>query len=328
MSVAPCNCFVAQHPRADDISEALQGGEDPRLVAARFGIGKSKAYEHRQHLRAAGATATPARPVQAPPVPHAAPTLAAPRTAEPFRGTVEPRVESDGTNEPTNVPTSAITSRALPMEPPASRYATAVAAAVELITDGRWRPAHVDALVQKYGLAKNSARSAHAEAVRHIQLNMGDYLARQGVSAAYVTHQRDEAKAQSRTAIRHAERWRGQEAEAQKAADKLEDRERFAMLDMAARFGMLATKYDLAAEKWSAQSLAHQRHLDDVLCLKTPNLTQINIGESGPVLLEKFGAALAARFAGRPDVLRELEAAVAAIEGGDAGAIETTGEAA
>lgn len=332
--MSACNCFVAQHPKATEISEALQSGEDPRLVATRFGFGKSKAYEHRQHLRAAGATATPARPAAAPPAPPAAPPLAAVPPVEPFRGTVEPRVESGGMNEPTNVPTGAITSRARPAEAPQgaplSRYATAVAACVELIMDSRWRAGHVDALAQKYGLAKSSARSAHAEAVRHIQLNMGDYVARQAVSASYVTQQRDDAKAQSRTAMRHAERWRGQETEAQAAADKLTGPERFAALDQAARFGMLATKYDLAAEKWSAQGLAHQRHLDDVLCLRTPSLTQVNVGGGGDglALLEKFGGLLAERFRDRPDVLREIEAAVSAASGGGGEVIDATGEAA
>lgn len=325
-----CGCFVAQHPKAAEISEALRSGEDPRLVAARFGFGKSMAYEHRQHLRGLATQAAPAKPPAPAPAPPAAPVP----PVEPFRGTVEPRVESGGMSEPTNVPTGAITSRARPGEapqgPPLSRYATAVAACVELIMDSRWRAGHVDALAQKYGLAKSSARSAHAEAVRHIQLNMGDYVARQAVSASYVTQQRDDAKAQSRTAMRHAERWRGQETEAQAAADKLTGPERFAALDQAARFGMLATKYDLAAEKWSAQGLAHQRHLDDVLCLRTPSLTQVNVGGGGDglALLEKFGGLLAERFRDRPDVLREIEAAVSAASGGGGDVIDATGEAA
>jgi hypothetical protein len=67
-----------------------------------------------------------------------------------------------------------------------------------------------------------------------------------------------------------------------------------------------------------AQALAHQRHLDDVLCLRSPrevNAVQNNFG-TGDVgaTFARFAAALARRFAGRPEVLAELEAAAAELE--------------
>lgn len=339
-----CNCFVAQHPQAAAIDAALGAGEDPRRIAERFGIGKSKVYEHRGHLRAGatpgreGATVAPAEPggTAAPPPPKTPAAPPAKPAVERSMENVERRMESGGT-----VSTApAITSRALPSEatpaPTAtatlSPYATAVAAAMELVTTGKWRPAHVEALSQRFGIARNSARAAHAEATRHLQMNMGDYAARQAVSAAYVTRQRDDAKAQSAMALRHADQWREREHEAEGRAAKKDGDERFAALKEAAHFGLLATKYDLSAEKWSAQALAHQRHLDDILCLRSPReMTQNNfaIGSDGLAMLERFGAALAARFADRPDVAREIDETASAVAGGsDSVAIDTTGEAA
>jgi hypothetical protein len=163
---------------------------------------------------------------------------------------------------------------------------------------------------------------------------MGGYLEKLAASAMLVMAERDTAKAESKNAKVHAERWRRQEREAQEAADKLDDKERFAMLETAARFGMLATKYDLSAEKWSAQALSHQRHLDDVLCLRGPKeATQnvFNINANDMAKFEAFGRAMAARFASEPEVLRAIEEAAGAVMlavSGDAAAITTTGEAA
>lgn len=225
-----------------------------------------------------------------------------------------------------------LTARALPpVGPPGGAYAAAVQTIIGLKVNGAWRATHVEAVGAKMGLARSSVRAAHAEAVRHLQMGMGDYLARQATSALWVTKERDAAKDQATAAQKNAERWRRQEREAQDMADRLDGKERFAALDQAARFGMLATKYDLSAEKWSAQALAHQRELNDVLCLRGPKaLTQINLGGDGDSgdALAKFGAELARRCEGRPDVLAVINAAVEAIEQGGGEVIEATGEAA
>jgi hypothetical protein len=328
MSETSCDCFVARHQHAGEIDAALRGGEDPRAVAARFGIGKSRVYEHRKHLLGDGPTPAarpspePARPLPMAPVE---------RSMEPVER-VERRVEPGGTSGAK----APVTPRALPVaEVPKSPYASAVAEALELVSVGQWRAHHVPDLAQRFGLARNTVRTAYNEAIRHLQLDMGGYLAKQATSAAYVVRERDEAKAESRRAKEHAERWRKQEREAQEEADKLEGKERIAALETAARFGLLATKYDLSAEKWSAQALAHQRHLDDVLCLRMPkevSATQINLGGDGSAKLEEFAGALAARLRGRPDLLAEIDAAAEAVERGqdpgDAAAIVTTAEAA
>lgn len=348
---APCNCFVARHPKAAEIDAALLRGDDPRDVAARYDLGKSRVYDHRKHLRDAGITGpapevvpSPApSPPPAPPAaaldgakdaPSSSPAPSAPSPpAEPVKRppappversmeSVEPRMESRGMDVEVPAGPSLISARALPQEASSgpvpsvvmSPYTTAVKAAVALITDGKWRAGHVDALVEKYGIARNTARSAHAEAVRHLQMNMGDYGARQAVSAAYVVSQRDAAKAQSTNALRHADRWRAEENRAQEAAAKMSGEERQEKLKEAAHYGLLATKYDLSAEKWSAQALAHQRHLDDVLCLRSPK-NNFGAGASdGGAMVARLAAALARRFRDRPDVLADLEAAAAELE--------------
>lgn len=331
-----CGCFVAHHPRAAEIDVALRSGEDPRALAARFSIGKSRLYEHRRHLGAAPAADATTPPGRSPP---GVPVLSEPAqppepSVERFHGTVESRVESGGTIVP-RVPGPA---RALPTATPSGGLRTGYIQAIEenlgLITEGRWRAAHVKDIAEKCGLSVDRGRHAYHEATRHLQLNMGGYLQKQATSAAWTVRQRDEARARAESATAHAERWRRQEQEAQEAADKLAGKERMAALDTAARFGLLATKYDLSAEKWSAQALAHQRHLDDVLCLRSPkevSATQINIGGDGLVLFERFGVLLAARFKGQPDVLAELAAAAAEAKRGwpgDEAAIDAIGEAA
>ena len=240
-------------------------------------------------------------------------------------------MESGGMDVARSLTEPVLTARALPPAgPPGGAYAAAVQTIIGLKVNGAWRATHVEAVGAKMGLARSSVRAAHAEAVRHLQMGMGDYLARQATSALWVTKERDAAKDQAEGAKKNAERWRRQEREAQDMADRLEGKERFAALDQAARFGMLATKYDLSAEKWSAQALAHQRELNDVLCLRGPKaLTQINLGEGdGGDALAKFGAELARRCEGRPDVLAVINAAVEAIEQGGGEVIEATGEAA
>lgn len=349
MSAGTCNCFVARHPDAAAIDAALLRGEDPRDVAARFSVGKSRVYDHRKHLRADGAAAAPARhqdapeasPAPAEPIPPSGPakrTAAPPveRSTEPVER-VERRVESGGMDAARDVQAApSLTARALPAEGvPGGAYATAVQTIVGLKVSGAWRATHVEAMSIKFGLAKTSVRAAHAEAVRHLQMGMGDYLARQTTSALWTTKERDAAKDQAEAAKKHAERWRRQEREAQEAADRLEGKERFAALDQAARFGMLATKYDLSAEKWGMQALAHQRQSDEVLCLRGPKelhlSQQNNFGaEATSATLAQFAAALARRFADQPEILAALDEAAAELERepGDTAAIVTTGEAA
>lgn len=71
--MSACNCFVARHPKAAQIHAELGRGDDPREVARRYGIGKTKVYEHKKHLQGAGMGASsgpdPAartRPVRSP----------------------------------------------------------------------------------------------------------------------------------------------------------------------------------------------------------------------------------------------------------------------
>lgn len=331
-----CNCFVARHPRAAEIDAALLAGKDPRDVAGQFGLGKSKVYEHRKHLQAGAPAAplAPGQPPESPGRPQTTQNRSKSRSAESVES-VEPRVETGGTDSTGRPPPTAITPRALPSDGAiSSAYGGAVARSLELIASAQWRPSHVVEIAERFGLARSTARSAHAEAVRHLQLDMGGYQERQGVSAAYVTRERDAAKEQSLVAQKHAERWRAQEREAQELADAKEGDERIAALDKAARFGLLATKYDLSAEKWSAQALAHQRHLDDILCLRSPKEATQNVFHlSGdPAMFERFASLLAARFSDRPDILAALDDAAAEIEKsvdqGSPPVIDTTGVAA
>jgi len=375
-TTTPCGCFVSKHERAAEIDEALLRGDDPREVASQFKIGKSRVYEHRTHLRngTPPATGTPALASAAGEAPDTEGTVTASAsevtkaarepTSRPLASTalsqpqspversMEPAIAVETTvpqrgirgmengteRQATTVPSTAITARALPGGTVQSAYQGAVARSLSLITGSEWRPGHVAQIAIEFGLSRASVRAAHAEAARHLQLDMGGYLERQAVSAAYVTAKRDEASAQSALAKSHAERWRAQEREAQDRADTLQGADqidtRIETLKTAAHFGMLATKYDLSAEKWSAQALAHQRHLDDILCLKGPKEATQNVFNLGsdPALFEKFAALLAAKFRDRPDVLAELDAAAAEIErGSEPGAsqvIDAVGEAA
>jgi hypothetical protein len=100
-------------------------------------------------------------------------------------------------------------------------------------------------------------------------------------------------------------------------------KERMIALDRAAHMGLLATKYDLSAEKWSALALKAQQHHDDVLCLLGPkSATQININANA-IDFERFARALCRRFAHRPDVLAEIDQAVTEIEHGGVVVVES-----
>lgn len=244
-------------------------------------------------------------------------------------------MESGGTSVAQSFPDTPGPPRALPVAVPQAAlptgYLQAVDACLGLLMEGQWRTSHVRGIAEKFGLSVDRARHAYHEATRHVQLDMGGYLQKQATSSAWVTKQRNEARSRAESADKHAERWRRQEREAQERADKLRDEERMAALNEAARFGLLATKYDLSAEKWSAQALAHQRHLDDVLCLRSPkelHMTQNNMLNGGGETLARFATALARRFRDRPEVLAALEEAAAEIEAVGDGVIETTGEAA
>lgn len=207
---------------------------------------------------------------------------------------------------------------------PGTGYLQAIDACLGLITERRWRPNHIRAIADRFGISVDRARHAFHEATRHLQLDMGGYVQKQATSATWIAGQRDEARARADSATANAERWRRQEREAQDAADKLPaGKERFAMLQTAAHFGLLATRYDLSAEKWGAQALAHQRHLDDVLGLRAPkemhltqNNTQNNIGGDSGDLIDQLASVLAQRFADRPAILAEIEEAAASIEAG------------
>lgn len=259
-------------------------------------------------------------PASAPvtPSPEPSPAVVESRgtAAVPFRGIVESRVPAKDsgeakTEEAKSAPSTEIVPRVLPENGVRSTYARAVETVTGLIVQGLWKPTHVAALAEKLGLKQSSIRNAHGEAVRCLQMGMGDYLARQMASAGWIMKERDAAKDQAAKALGFAERWRRQEREAQERADRMTEDARIDALKAAAHFGMLATKYDLSAEKWSGQALAHQRHLDDVLCLRGPkevsitqnNLTAINADAT----FERFGARLAARFADHPEALRILE---------------------
>lgn len=329
-----CDCYVARHSSARKIDEALIRGDDPRVVAQLYRIGKTRVYEHKKHLAARGnVIATTHAPEAQEPVaavPNTSPSIVSTEVSttpvERVERRVEPRGMDEGGEAKQAPETASVTTRALPVPqalppaPPGGAYVTAVAVVITSITQGLWRASSVDSLVKKYGLSKQTARNAYAEGVRHLQLNMGDYAARQATSAAFVAQERDACKVQSATAKKHAEIWRDRENAAQGEAILLTGDKRAEKLRNAAHFGMLATKYDLSAEKWSAQALAHQRHHDDVLCLRSPSIhaTQINMGQARASTQDAtaFAAALARRFADRPEILAELDAAAAELEGG------------
>lgn len=328
-----CDCYVARHASARKIDEALIRGDDPRSIAQLYRIGKSRVYEHKKHLtepqvpQVVAVAQEPATPAEA--APNSQPTIHSTEVSTEPEKFVERRMESRGMDlgdakEAPATPETPFITRALPTPqlPPivGGAYVKAVAVALASITQGVWRASSADSLAKQHGITKVTARNAYAEAVRHLQLNMGDYTARQATSAAYVTQQRDNAKAQSVTALRHAETWRDRENTAQNEAARTTGERRQAALRDAAHFGLLATKYDLSAEKWSAQALAHQRHLDDVLCLRSPGIraTQINLAPSqnSGEDLAAFAGALARKFADRPDILAALDAAAAELESG------------
>lgn len=315
-------CFLARHPDAAAIDAAL-ATEDPRVVAQRFGIGKTAAYKHRTHLppQVVDSASVSPIPQEDAPIPRneapaaerrpASSTRAQPQVSETTGGTAIPQVHG-------------------------TAYMTAVAACAEAITRGLMRPAVLQGIGRKYGLSRDRARHALYEAARHLRMDMGGLLERQESSIAWTLRRRDDAQTKAEARERIAEEWRQRERWAHDEAMRMDDAEaRIAALGHAARLGLVASKYGLEAEKWHAQALAHQRHLDDVQCLLGPkefNLTQINTGggaATGDV--EQFAAALAARFAGRPEILAELAAAADDIERaqpGDSSAIVTTGEAA
>jgi hypothetical protein len=208
----------------------------------------------------------------------------------------------------------------------------AVSHCMEAIVRGVMRPTVLQGIGAKFGLTPARARHAFHEAARHLRLDMGGMLERQESSIAWTIRQREDARAKGDAREKVAEDWRRKEREAHEAASRIADDDaRIAALDKAARMGLVASKYGLEAEKWHAQALNHQRHLDGIQCLLGPkelHLTQINTGGSDDV--ERFARALAKRFADRPDVLAALEAAATDIEReepGD-GAIVVHGEAA
>lgn len=309
-------CFLARHPDAAAIDAAL-AKEDPRAVARRFGIGKTAIYKHRGHI--------------APQVVDSASVPPIPRdSAEqepPSRKTAERRTESSTRAQPQVLETTGGTG--IPRNG-GTAYETAVAACAEAITRGLMRPAVLQGIGQKYGLTRDRARHAYHEAARHLRLDMGGLLERQETSIAWLIRRRDDAQGKADARERIAEEWRQKERKAHDDAQRIsDDRERIAALGDAARMGLVASKYGLEAEKWHAQALNHQKHLDDVQCLLGPkelHLTQNNFGGASDDV-ERFASALAARFADRPDVLAALEDAAADIEReepGDGAAIVTT----
>lgn len=353
MSDHPCTCFVAQHPRAPDIDAALRAGDNPREVAARFNVGKSKVYEHRQHL---GITERPARkapgapraaaspePPAATPVPpaEASPAKPSPKPVDNARGqvsTVDRKVSTESPPPSTDEPGPARV-RPQVVEITARSYDAAVSTAIGVISDGRWRPAQVHDVAERHGISVDRARKAFQEAARHLRLNLGDYTERLAVSVSYTIQHRDECRARAESTRALADEWRAQEREALDAAKDATDIETAAVrLNEAARFGAVAAKYGLEAEKWAAQALAAQRHLDDIQCLKLQpaqiTAMQVNLGGAGgggKAEFEAFAQALALRFSDRPEILVALEEAAAQIEHsqpGDEAAIVTTGEAA
>ena len=341
--MSPCTCAVARHPEVAAIDAALlpPHGEDPRSVATRFGLSKTTVYEHRRHLLGEPAAA-PSGPG---PVKRAAPVSARSASVPGHSAdSAERAVEgaSKAPKRPQESPSRAqpqvVDSTSVPAIPPSggtgagTGYATAVQACAEAITRGVMRPAVLQGIGQKYGLTRDRVRHAYHEAARHLRLDMGGLLERQETTIAWVLRQRDEARAKMEAREKSAEDWRRKERDAHELAQGIADAEaRIAALGEAARMGLVASKYGLEAEKWHASALAHQKHLDDIQCLTGPKeltLNQFNV--SGGVGVAEFAAALAARFADRPDILAALDAAAADLQRdpADAAAILTTGEAA
>lgn len=366
---APCNCFVARHPKAAEIDAALR---EPRpnilAIADRYRVSKTVLYEHRRHLREADA-GQPAAPPEAP------------RALPAFAGEQAGQALAEGSKEaPQQLAAEA--APASPTEPPAEKpacvsarsvrdsaapaendprvrgnegetaekqltggqsparaqpqvvetkggivipqvhgtaYLTAVEHCAEAITRGVMRPAVLQGISQRLGLTRDRVRQAFHEAARHLRLDMGGLLERQEASIAWVLRQRDEAQSKATAREKDAAEWRQREKRAHDVAEGISDEEaRVAALGEAARMGLVASKYGLEAEKWAAQALAHQRHLDDIQCLIGPkelHLNQYNQQGGGDgATFARFAAALARRFRDRPDILAELEAAAAEVE--------------
>lgn len=225
--------------------------------------------------------------------------------------------------------------------PPAFRgtgYEAAVRRCAGLIVDGRAKPTELHRVQEQFGLSRPRIRQAYYEAARHLRYDMGGLLERQEASIGWVVKHRDEASEKAGAREAQAAKWREDERRAHEDAQALEDAEaRIAALDAAARMGATASKYGLEAEKWAAQALSHQKHLDDIQCLLGPkelSLTQNNISFDGVAMVERLGKMLAAKFAGRADLVREIEETVSALllgdvgDSGDAAAITVAGETA
>lgn len=197
-------------------------------------------------------------------------------------------------------------------------YLTAVEHCAEAITRGMMRPAVLQGIAQRLGLTRDRVRQAFYEAARHLRLDMGGLLERQEASIAWVLRQRNEAQAKAEAREKMADEWRQKERRAHDVAQGIGDEEaRVSALGEAARMGLVASKYGLEAEKWAAQALSHQKHLDDIQCLIGPkevNFNQFNQGGGDGATFARFAAALARRFRDRPDILAELEAAAAELE--------------
>lgn len=335
---APC-CSLARHPSAALIDAALlpPDSADPRQVAARFMVSKTLVYEHRRHLLAAKEPS---------PTASSGPTVVSVRSVDVPRDSVAvPRNEGESVHfeQKNTVETHA---RAQPqvvdsMSVPRSAenrgigqgYAGAVAACAEAITRGVMRPAVLQGIAAKFGISQRLARQAHQEGARHLRMDMGGVLERQESSIAWGIRQRDDALQRAQAREKQAEEWRRKERESNEAAQKIVDPEaRIAALDSAARMGLVASKYGLEAEKWAALALSHQKQLDDVQCLVRPkeiNFNQFNqVNVIGADAMAAFVGELAKRFANRPEILAELDAAAAEVERTERDVIETTGVAA
>jgi len=321
-----CGCFVARHPKAAELEAALLAPEaDVVVLAARYRVSKTMLYEHRKHLREAGvlgaeksgkrvgarsakesggstekATEKPAPPRNENP----SPTRAQSQVADTKDGIVIPQVHG-------------------------TAYLSAVEHCAEAITRGVMRPAVLQGIGQKLGLTRDRVRQAYYEAARHLRLDMGGLLERQESSIAWVLRQRDDAKSKADAREKAAEDWRRREREAHDAAVKIDDdASRIGALGDAARMGITASKYGMEAEKWNAQALALQRHMDDVQCILGPKELHLHPPPGdGEAVLERLGVELARRFAEQPEALRLIEAAMQAAERTPV-VIDATGEAA
>jgi hypothetical protein len=325
MSETPsCNCFIARHPKRETIEEAIRAHEDPRHIAKRFGVSKTKVYEHRRHL---GASLQPPALSSSP----------AERPAEregSFRGTVERPARDAARVQPQLPEMTGGTACGIVR---GMNYPGAVKECVALISGGEWRQNHIQDLVERFGLTTSRARQAKAEAGRFLAINMGDYTEKQMVSVSYTWKHRDDCRERGEACLAQAATWAERERAATLVAEACGDPEqRVLLFEGAARAGLVAAKYGLEAEKWMAQTLKAQQHGDDILCLKAPaqvvNATQVNIGGNGEDLFGRFARALGTRFKDHPDILAAIDKAAADIEAGkdagDAAAIEAVGESA